>query len=154
VIAVKVAVVVPAATTTERGTVKIALLLARVTGAPPAGAAWLRLTVQVADALTPKSTGTHDREDVPGTVMTAPVGAETLTAVPLALTATGFDIDTSVVTAAGAIVRFTYAAIPEAIMFAFSPVSRQVDEPGTETQVNDLPAAVAEGPTVRDKAET
>ena len=44
----KVAVVWPEATVTEAGTVAAAvLLLVRVTTRPPAGAAWLRVTVPV-----------------------------------------------------------------------------------------------------------
>ena len=47
VVAVKVAVVAPAATVTVGGTVAAGLLLVRVTMAPPAGAGPLRVTVPV-----------------------------------------------------------------------------------------------------------
>ena len=148
-----VAAVAPAATDTDAGTVNKVLLLVSITVAPPAGAVWLRLTVQVADAPLPRRVGAHDREDVPGTEMTALVGVETLMVFPLASTAIRFDSATEVVPAAGARVRFKYAAMPEATVFAFSPSIRQVEEPGTETQVNDLPAALAEGPAVSDTDE-
>jgi hypothetical protein len=46
-VAVKVAEVAPAATTTDAGTVTTAVLLLRPTEAPPAGAAWVKVTVQV-----------------------------------------------------------------------------------------------------------
>jgi hypothetical protein len=46
-VALKVAVVAPAATVTEAGTVSEALLLARVTLEPPVGAVWVSVTVQV-----------------------------------------------------------------------------------------------------------
>jgi hypothetical protein len=51
VVTVKVAVVLPPATVTEAGTVAEALLLDRVTERPPVGAAALRVTVPVDDAL-------------------------------------------------------------------------------------------------------
>jgi hypothetical protein len=46
-VAVKLAVVAPAATVTEEGTVTDAELLARVTDKPPVGAAAVRATVHV-----------------------------------------------------------------------------------------------------------
>ncbi len=45
--AVKAAVVAPEETVIEAGTVRSPLLLLRLTSAPPAGAAWDRVTVQV-----------------------------------------------------------------------------------------------------------
>ena len=48
-VAVNVAVVAPAATVTEAGTVRAMLLLERSTAAPPAGAAAVSLTVQAAE---------------------------------------------------------------------------------------------------------
>lgn len=59
--ALKVAVVAPAATVTEAGTVSATSLLERVTEDPPVGAAELRVTVQVLDALGPKLVGAQDR---------------------------------------------------------------------------------------------
>ena len=56
-VAEKVAVVAPAATVTEAGTVRAALWLARVTEEPPAGAACVRVTVQVPTALCPRLVG-------------------------------------------------------------------------------------------------
>ncbi len=53
-VALKVAVVAPAATATEAGTVSEALLLPSVTFAPPAGAVWVRVTVHVLTALCPR----------------------------------------------------------------------------------------------------
>ena len=46
----KVAEVAPAATVAEAGTVSKVLLAETVTAAPPVGAAWFRVTVQVAAA--------------------------------------------------------------------------------------------------------
>src|SRR5580658_225918 len=47
VVALKVVEVAAAATVTEAGTVSVALVLVRVTVAPPVGAAWVSVTVQV-----------------------------------------------------------------------------------------------------------
>jgi hypothetical protein len=56
-VALKVAVVAPAATVTEAGTVSRVLLLVSVTLAPPARADWVRVTVQVLAALWPRVAG-------------------------------------------------------------------------------------------------
>ena len=55
-VALKVAVLVPAATANDVGTVSKTLLLASVT-LDPAGAFWLRVTVQVLTALCPRLNG-------------------------------------------------------------------------------------------------
>ena len=62
-VAPKVAVVAPAATVTETGTVSEALLLASVTLAPPAGAVWVSVMVQVLIALWPRVAGLHATPD-------------------------------------------------------------------------------------------
>jgi hypothetical protein len=56
-VALKVAVVAPAATVTDVGTVSEALLVARFTPDPPVGAVWVRVTVQVLTALCPRLVG-------------------------------------------------------------------------------------------------
>ena len=58
-VALNVAVVAPAATVTDAGTVSEALLLARVTLEPPVGAVWVSVTVQVLTALCPRLVGLH-----------------------------------------------------------------------------------------------
>ena len=58
-VALKVAVVAPAATVTEAGTVSRVLLLASVTLEPPARAVWVSVTVQVLTALCPRLAGLH-----------------------------------------------------------------------------------------------
>ena len=60
---VKLADVAPAATVTDGATVSVALELERVTLAPPVGAAWLRLTVQILDEFGPTLLGLQDNED-------------------------------------------------------------------------------------------
>jgi hypothetical protein len=56
-VALKVAVVAPAATVTAPGTVSKPLLLASVTLDPPARAIWVSVTVQVLTALCPRLVG-------------------------------------------------------------------------------------------------
>jgi hypothetical protein len=56
-VALNVAVVAPAATVTDAGTVSEALLLASVTPEPPAGAVWVSDTVQVLTELCPRLVG-------------------------------------------------------------------------------------------------
>ena len=62
-VALKVAVVAPAATVTDAGTVSKVLLLASVTLAPPVGAAWLKVTVQVLAALGARLAGLQATPD-------------------------------------------------------------------------------------------
>jgi hypothetical protein len=57
VVALKVALVDPAATVTDAGTVSEVLLLASVTAEPPVGAAWVSVIVQVLTALCPRLAG-------------------------------------------------------------------------------------------------
>ena len=63
VVAVNVADVAAAATVTDAGTVRIELVLVRVTLAPPAGAGWVKATVQVVEELGPTLVGEHAREE-------------------------------------------------------------------------------------------
>ena len=57
VVTVKFADVAAAATVTDAGTVRVALEFARVTLAPPVGAAWVKVTVQVLEELAPMPVG-------------------------------------------------------------------------------------------------
>lgn len=61
-VAVNDAEVAAAATVTDVGTLKSARLLERETRAPPAGAAFESVTVQVAVAPLPRPDGLHDTE--------------------------------------------------------------------------------------------
>ena len=63
VVALKVAEVADAATVTEAGVERVGLVLERVTSAPPAGAAFVSVTVQMLDELDPRLEGLHAREE-------------------------------------------------------------------------------------------
>jgi len=60
VVTLKVAEVAAAATVTDDGTVRVELLFERLTLAPPLGAGWVRVTVQVLDEFDPRLVGLHD----------------------------------------------------------------------------------------------
>ncbi len=64
VVAGNVAVVAVAATVTDAGTVSVALVLVNVTAAPPAGAACVRVTVQVLEAFCPRLVGLQTSEEI------------------------------------------------------------------------------------------
>jgi hypothetical protein len=63
VVTVKFADVAAAATVTEAGTVSFALEFERVTLAPPAGAGWVRVTVQVLEEFCPRLLGLQAKDD-------------------------------------------------------------------------------------------
>src|ERR1019366_2663325 len=69
--ALKVALVAPAAAVTNAGTVSEVLLLASVTTEPPAGAVWVRVTVQVLTAFGPRLVGLQATPEA-NTVATMP----------------------------------------------------------------------------------
>ena len=97
-VALNVAVVVPAPTVTDAGTVSAALLLASVTLAPPAGAAELKMTVQPEAAPPLRLTGLQVTDEMVGTMMLPPV-PETVSPVPVESTPTVLVMDIAVVTA-------------------------------------------------------
>jgi len=63
VVALKEASASPAGTETVDGTVNMELVLASVMTAPPAGAAWFTLTVQVLVAFGPRLAGLQESEE-------------------------------------------------------------------------------------------
>jgi len=63
VVAAKVAEVAAAGTLTDVGAVSVEFVFVRVTVAPPAVAAFVRVTEHVLEALGPKLVGLHARED-------------------------------------------------------------------------------------------
>ncbi len=152
-VALNVAVVAAAATTTEAGTVNSALFDASATEFPPASAGWVRVTVQLLTALCPRLAGLQLSADTAGTVITplAPVATARLAAVasaPMALVRA-----IVVVRAFGASVAWIVAATPEAIALTFIPARMHVIVPGPEAHVRVFPAAVATGPAKPPMAE-
>jgi hypothetical protein len=101
-VALKLAVVAPAATVTEAGTVSSALLLASVTLAPPVGAAVFKVIPQLAAVPGFRLPGLHVTEEMVGTVMIPLVPADPVIPLPVALTPTGLIMVIAVVTAVGA----------------------------------------------------
>jgi hypothetical protein len=63
-VAVKVAVVAPAATVTDAGTVREALSLASVTLVPPPRAVWVNVTVQMLVAFCPRLAGLQTKPEI------------------------------------------------------------------------------------------
>ena len=63
VVAVKFAEVAAAATITDAGTVSVALVLVRVTVAPPGSAGWVRVTEQALEELGPRLVGLQATEE-------------------------------------------------------------------------------------------
>ena len=78
VVALKVAEVAAAATVTDAGAVRVALVLVRVTAAPPVGAAWVRVTVQVLEELAPRLVGLQASEETSTATMLMVALAELL----------------------------------------------------------------------------
>jgi hypothetical protein len=129
-VAENVPVVAPAATVTDGGAVSRGLLLEIVTAAPPAGAAPLNVTVQLALPEAARLVGRHARavRTVAGRlppVATPPVG-ESAIALPEAEDARVLLTPILVLLTPEAIVRFTTAIVPFDIMLAFMPEARQV----------------------------
>jgi hypothetical protein len=156
VLMLKVAVVALAATVTEAGTFNCALLSARVTEAPPAGAAEVSVTVHVLEAFAPKLAGLQTSELTPGRApaVTTPPVAVTAVALPDGRDATALTSPIAVVVALGATVIFKTATVPFEMMVLFTPYATQVREPAAAAQLSDFPAAVAAGPGLAEIAST
>jgi hypothetical protein len=63
VVALKVAEVTAAATVTDAGTVRVELLFVRATLAPPVGAGWVNVTLQVLEESGPRLAGLQAKEE-------------------------------------------------------------------------------------------
>src|SRR6202167_5842861 len=115
VVPLKVAEVAAAATVTDAGTVRVALVLVRVTVAPPAGAACVRVTVQVELLLLCRMAGRQDRELTAGKTappVTVPPVAKSMMPLPAGEDAALLPIPIAVVVTPAAMVRFTTATAP------------------------------------------
>lgn len=152
-VALNVAVVAPAPTVTDAGTVSETLLLAGEIAIPPAGAATFSAAEQVEIWPPLKLPGAQVSEERAGTVTTLPAVVNPGSAEPVAATPTAPDTATDVVAALAARVSWMLAITPPAIAFAFEPASTHVYKPGAEEHERVFPAVVAAGPTVAPMAE-
>jgi hypothetical protein len=155
VVALKLAVVAAAATVTDAGTVKELLLLDRVTTAPPAGAAWVKVTVQVDVDCDPKLLGEHCKPLMPlRTVIVPPLPAMV---VPIPAgedpRAPVIEIGTTEPPVAVPSVTVAVATVPLGIGLAFRPEATQVIDPLPAPQLTVFPTAVRAGPGVMLMAE-
>jgi hypothetical protein len=149
-VAVNVAEVCPAATSTLEGTVTFALLLDSATVVPPLGAAPVIVTVQLVvpgpvtvpgvqlSELTARAVGSVMVPPDPFVGIEFPVPSEVER--PESERANEFVAD-------GAICKLTEAKLPLATTVLFRPKTRQVIEPDPLEHWSDLPAAAVELPT-------
>ena len=152
-VALKVAVVAPATTVIEAGTVSRVLLLLSARAAPPAGALVVKVAEQIETWPPFRLPGAHVIVESAGTAMMPPAVVNAARLDPLGETPIGFDIPIEVVVALGVSVNWTLATIPAATAFAFGPLNRQVREPGTEPHSKVFPAVDAASPAVTPIAE-
>ena len=155
VVAENVAELAAPGTKTDAGTLRVELVLDRVTLAPPGGAAPVRVTVQGELLLMFRMADEQDRElmvgDAPPPAVTIPPVAETTTAAPAGDEPMLLLIPIAVVPA---IVRLITAMVPFAMMPALIPETMQVYAPEVPAQSTDLPAAVAAGPELAEMETT
>jgi hypothetical protein len=127
--ALKVAEVAAGATVTDVGTVRVELVLIRVTIAPVAGAGPLRTTVQIEVAKPFRVAGRQDSEVTAGraaTTVTAPPVAESRMAFPEVEDATLLLIPIAAVVRPAAMVRVTTPTAPLEMIPAFIAEAMQV----------------------------
>ena len=130
--AVNVALIDPAGTVTDDGTVISALLLESVATVPPVGAAWLRVTVQVEEPPVVSDEGLQFR-------LLIPTGTPTVMLPPVALEAMLVPVDDAADTALTLIgtvpdaladrVTLIVASVPFWIVLAFNPLTMHVTVP-------------------------
>jgi hypothetical protein len=157
VVALKVAEVAAAATVTDAGAVSVALVFVRVTRAPPAGAACVRVTVQVELLELFKEAGKQPREATPGKTeppVTIPPVAKSAMPLPAGEDPALLLIPMAVVVSPAAMVRLTTAMAPFEMIPAFIAEASQVYAPETPLQLKVLPAAVRAAPAVTEMATT
>ena len=150
-VAAKVAEVEAAGTVTAGVTGSAALLLDKDTEAPPLGAAWASVTVQVDLAPEVKLVGEHCSEDNAGSqfvTVIAPEVADSASADPFANAAAGLltVIGTVEPLVAGERVTVAVATRPLPIVESVAPIAMHVTDPLAELQVRVLPALPSAAP--------
>jgi hypothetical protein len=149
VVALKVADVAPAATVTDPGAERVALVLVRATAAPPVGAAPVNFTVQVELLKLCRVAGWHDREATVGKTLppvTIPPLVKSTMPSPADEEAALLVTPMEVLVTPAAMVRFTTPTTPFEMMAEFIAEATQANVPAPPKQFNDLPAAVIAGP--------
>jgi hypothetical protein len=162
VVALKVADEAPAATVTDVGTVRVELVLVRVTMAPPVGAACVSVTVQVELLELLRVVGRQDRELTVGKggllfaapPVTVPPVAKSTMPLPVGEAAALLLIPIAVVVKPAAIVRFTTPTAPFEMVLALIADATQENVPTPPKQFNDLPAAVIAVPEFTEMETT
>jgi hypothetical protein len=153
---VNVAEPAPLGTVTEDGTLIAALLLEIETAAPPVGAGWFSVAVQLEEPPDTRAVGLQvsaDRNTPDPTVITPPV-AVTVTGWPEADAPKTFTNATENVGELVDTVILKLANAPFGIVLLFNPVKMHMYEPEFLTQLIDFPAELAAAPTVAVIAET
>lgn len=151
--ALKAEFVAPATTVTVAGTVNNGLLLDNDMAIPPGGAAIFSVAEHVELWPTFRLPGVQIIDESAGTAMMPPEVFNVGSPEPFASTSTGFAMPIDVEVDFAAMVSWTLATTPAAIVFVFKPVSRQVNKLDTTVHDNVFPAAVAAGPAVALIAE-
>jgi hypothetical protein len=147
-VAVKLALVAPAATVTDVGVVSAELLSDTLTTAPPLGAAAESVTVQVEPAPDVKLEGEHWSPETVGVALTliVPPLPETVIAVPSPKLPITLFIESAPPVPVEARVAVTTATTPLLMVEAFMPLATQVMDPVAELQLSVLLADVRAGP--------
>ena len=151
--ALKVAEVAAGATPTDVGTVRVELVLIRVTIAPAEGAGPLRVTVQVEAAKPFSVAGRQESELTAGneaTTLTVPPVAESRMAFPELEDAMLLLIPIAAAVRPGPMVRVTIPTTPLEMIPAFIAEAMQVYVPEALEQFNVLPAAVRASPALTE----
>jgi hypothetical protein len=132
-VALKVAVVPPAATVTDAGTVSSVLLLASFTADPPVGAARVSVTVQELAALGFRDVGEQVTDETDGALIVPPAAVRVM---PFAAgsVAIALDIWIDAEVIPGARVALRLATTPDAMAVAFIPAIRHVAVPAPDVQ--------------------
>ncbi len=154
-VAVKLAALAPAATITEDGTVKLALLLLNATLAPPLGAAPLKLTVQLVlpGVVSADAWHVNALTTVVEPTVTWPPEALVAIAAPEEEAATALLIPTLIELLPTG-VRVMVATIPFPMPAVFSPLPTHIAEPEAGAHCSVFCAAVRADPAVIEKPDT
>jgi hypothetical protein len=155
VVAVNVAELLFAATITDPGTVSAELVLVMVTLAPPVGAAFVSVIVQVVFAFAPTLAAAHCRDETVSGVATVTTPPVLVIAMPLPVGDAPRVLPRPMVAPLlPESVTATVATIPSLMVPAFNPAAMQIYPLGPPAQLKVLPADVNAVPAVTLRLET